>query len=90
MNETPELNDAEVEARPTEVARRTMLKHGAKLGYIIPLILSAAWATPAHAAPPPSGGGFTPGPRIRLLSPERVPAELLALIEAAERRSIDA
>lgn len=89
MNETPEIKEADDEIRPANVARRAMLKHGAKLGYVIPLILSAAWATPAHAAPPPSGG-FTPGPRVRPLSPERVPDELLALIEAAERRSIDA
>lgn len=88
MNETPERDDAEVEVeiRPTQVARRTMLKHGAKLGYIIPLVLSAVWATPAHAAAPSSRGL----PRIRPLNPMLAPAELLALIDDAERRSIAA
>jgi hypothetical protein len=49
-DQTYRLEGDESDVRPAEVARRAVLRHGAKLAYVVPAIIMAAWAPPAWAA----------------------------------------
>jgi hypothetical protein len=84
MSESPKaVKEEPREDRPTDMARRAVLRHGAKLVYVVPAVLVALRATPAHAVVSGAIGVL----KRRMTE---VPADILAFIDAIEREALAA
>jgi len=73
--------------RPREVARRALLRRGAKLAYIVPAVLTAMQAMPVDAN---AVSGIVCPLAVLKRGLDAVPADLLDLIAAIERESVAA
>jgi len=88
MSGSPEREEkVEHTDRPGEIARRAVLRRGAKLVYVVPAVLAAMRATPTYAL---SGGGCVLLKGVFKRGIEDVPADVLAVIAAVEREFIAA